>query len=52
MKIQNLEFLANIRNLYTFTDWVGLDPEFSNSTSQQTAVPQTTSFLLGLKLSL
>ncbi|MCL5130506.1 TonB-dependent receptor [Algibacter sp. L4_22] len=52
LNISNLELFANIKNLYTKTDWIGLDPEFSNSSSQQTAVPQTTSFLLGLKLSI
>ena len=52
LKIENLELFANIKNLYTQTDWIGLDPEFSNSASQQTAVPQTTSYLLGLKISL
>ncbi|MFB9057370.1 SusC/RagA family TonB-linked outer membrane protein [Mariniflexile ostreae] len=52
LKIENLELFANIKNLYTKTDWIGLDPEFSNSASQQTAVPQTTSFLLGLKISI
>ncbi|MEP3836419.1 MAG: TonB-dependent receptor [Algibacter sp.] len=52
LKIDNLEIFANIKNLYTATDWIGLDPEFSNTSSQQTAVPQTTSFLMGLKISL
>ncbi|GAA3619280.1 SusC/RagA family TonB-linked outer membrane protein [Flavivirga jejuensis] len=55
-KIENLELFANIKNLYTNTDWIGLDPEFyaptSGGVSRQTAAPQTTSFLLGLKVSL
>lgn len=52
MKVTNLEVFANIKNIYTNTDWVGLDPEFSTSSSKQTAVPQTSSFLLGLKISI
>lgn len=52
LNISNLEFFTNIKNLYTSTDWIGLDPEFSNSDSQQTAAPQTLSVLLGLKLGL
>ena len=52
LNINNLEFYTNIKNLYTHTDWIGLDPEFSNSSSQQTAVPQTFSLLLGLKIGL
>ncbi|ALJ05420.1 hypothetical protein APS56_09945 [Pseudalgibacter alginicilyticus] len=51
-KIDNLELFTNIKNLYTQTDWIGLDPEFSDTSGRQTAVPQTTSFLLGLKISL
>ncbi|MDE3740926.1 SusC/RagA family TonB-linked outer membrane protein [Maribacter polysaccharolyticus] len=52
MNVTNLEIFANIKNLYTHTDWIGLDPEFSTSSSRQTAVPQTTTFLLGLKIGL
>lgn len=52
LNLTNLEIFANIKNLYTHTDWIGLDPEFSNSSSQQTAVPQTSSLLLGLKIGL
>ncbi|MGJ8734722.1 MAG: SusC/RagA family TonB-linked outer membrane protein [Cellulophaga sp.] len=48
LKINNLEFYTHARNLYTHTDWIGLDPEFSS----QTAVPQTFSLLLGLKVGL
>lgn len=52
LKINTLEFYTNIKNLYTHTDWIGLDPEFSSSSSEQTAVPQTCSLLLGLKIGL
>lgn len=52
LKINSLELYTNIKNLYTFTNWIGLDPEFSTSSSQQTAVPQTKSILLGVKISL
>ena len=52
LKLTNLELFTNIKNLYTETDWIGLDPEFSSSDSQQTAAPQTMSIMLGLKVSL
>ncbi|WP_372774256.1 SusC/RagA family TonB-linked outer membrane protein [Mangrovibacterium sp.] len=47
-KINNVEVFANIKNLATWTDWVGLDPEFSD----QTAVPQTATVLFGVKIGL
>lgn len=47
IEIQHLEVYANIKNLYTFTEWEGLDPEFND----QLHVPQTRQFLIGLKLS-
>lgn len=47
-RVNNLEVYMNIKNLVTITDWVGLDPEFSN----QTAVPQTASYLFGLNIGL
>ncbi|CAH8284086.1 TonB-linked SusC/RagA family outer membrane protein [Mariniflexile fucanivorans] len=50
LKINSLELFTNIKNLYTSTDWIGLDPEFSNTDGQQTAAPQTTTILLGLKI--
>lgn len=46
MKLQNLEIYANITNLATWTSWVGLDPQFDD----QQAVPQQTSYLMGLKI--
>lgn len=46
--IQSLEVFTNMRNVSTWTDWVGLDPEFND----QTAVPQTTTYLFGVKLGL
>ena len=56
LKITNLELYTNIKNMYTQTNWIGLDPEFigktSSGDSRQTAVPQTMSVLLGLKISL
>ena len=49
MKMQRLEFYLNINNLYTWTNWTGLDPEFIGS---QLATPKTRSFLLGLRFDL
>ncbi len=45
--LKQLEFYVNIKNLYTFTKWEGLDPEFKD----QLSVPQTLQVLLGLKVS-
>jgi hypothetical protein len=47
-RVKNLEVYMNIKNLVTITDWLGLDPEFND----QTAVPQTASFLFGVNIGL
>lgn len=44
--IQRLEVYTNIKNLYTWTKWTGLDPEFIGS---QRAAPQLRSVVLGIK---
>jgi TonB-linked SusC/RagA family outer membrane protein len=48
LKVDRLEVFANIKNLATWTNWKGLDPEFDD----QKAVPQTQTYLMGIKLSL
>ena len=48
-KIQKLEFYVNIKNLATWTNWSGLDPEFIG---EQRAAPKTRSFLIGLRFDL
>jgi len=48
LKVDKVEVFANIKNLYTWTDWVGLDPEFSD----QTSVPQTATYMFGVKIDL
>lgn len=48
-KLSRVEVYANIKNLYTWTSWTGLDPEF---TSSQRSTPQTRSFTFGLKFEL
>ena len=48
LKLNNVEVFVNIRNLATWTSWIGLDPEFSN----QAAVPQTATYLFGVKIGL
>ncbi|MDF1572483.1 MAG: TonB-dependent receptor [Bacteroidales bacterium] len=48
--MQNLEFYINLKNMATWTNWTGLDPEFLTS-SQQRATPQLKSYLFGIKLS-
>jgi hypothetical protein len=47
-KLDNVKLFVNAKNLATWTNWVGLDPEFSD----QTAIPQTKSFLFGVNISL
>jgi TonB-linked SusC/RagA family outer membrane protein len=47
LKIEKLEIFANAKNVAIWTDWVGLDPEFDD----QKAVPQTQTYLMGIKLS-
>lgn len=47
--LNRVEVYMNIKNLYTWTSWTGLDPEFI---SGQRNTPQTRSFTVGLKLEL
>jgi len=49
LKMQKLELYMNINNLYTWTNWSGLDPEFIGN---QLSIPKTRSFLLGLRFDL
>ncbi|MFT3737673.1 MAG: TonB-dependent receptor [Breznakibacter sp.] len=46
--VSNLEVFANAKNLYTITNYIGLDPEYTSDYS----VPQTQSFIFGVKFSL
>jgi len=48
IRLKNLEVYVNAKNLVTITDWIGLDPEFND----QTAVPQTASYLFGVNIGL
>lgn len=45
--INRLEIFTNLKNLYTWTRWTGLDPEFISS---QRAAPQLKSYSFGIKL--
>lgn len=49
MKMQRVNLYISTHNLLTFTSWQGLDPEFIDN---QLAIPQTRSFVIGLKFSL
>jgi len=42
-----LEIYSNIKNLYTFTNWVGLDPEFNNQKDR----PQSITYQFGIRFS-
>lgn len=46
--LPQLEIFVNAKNLATITNWVGLDPELSS----QRAIPQTRTYLLGLRFGL
>ena len=45
--IRRVEAYVNMRNLFTWTSWTGMDPEFI---SDQYATPPVRSFTIGLKL--
>ncbi|MDR3142270.1 MAG: TonB-dependent receptor, partial [Tannerellaceae bacterium] len=45
--VNRLEIFMNIKNLATWTNWTGLDPEYIGS---QRATPALRSFILGFKL--
>ena len=51
LKVNRIEVYANVKNLYTFTNWTGLDPEFSRGGSRQRATPQIREFLFGARVS-
>lgn len=44
--IERFEVYTNLKNIYTWTNWTGLDPEFIGS---QRAAPQLGSMVLGVK---
>ena len=50
LKMSRLEIYCNAKNLYTWTTWSGLDPEFVTSGSNQRAIPQTLELLFGLRI--
>ena len=50
LKMSRLEVYCNAKNLYTWTTWSGLDPEFVSSGSVQRAIPQTLELLFGLRI--
>lgn len=49
IKLERVSVYANAKNLVTWTNWEGLDPEFIGN---QLATPQTRSFIIGLKVGL
>lgn len=48
MPMSGVEAYINVKNAYTFTDWIGLDPEYSN----QSGVPRARSVIFGLRVSI
>ena len=47
--IDKLDVYFNVKNLLTFTNWIGLDPEFVTSGTRQRAIPQTRQFVFGFR---
>lgn len=45
--VTDLSAFINVKNAATFTNWEGLDPEYSS----QTSVPRARSYIVGLRLS-
>ncbi len=54
LPIESLELYANVRNLYTFTDWEGVDPDFNTNDSTDDRpsndLPRARSYIFGLRL--
>lgn len=49
VKLKDAEIYFNLKNLATWTDWTGLDPEFTQWSGQY-ATPQVKSFLIGVRV--
>ena len=50
--VHNLEMYCNLRNVFTWSEWIGLDPEFVGSNARQMSIPQTRQFTFGLRFSM
>ncbi len=48
LNIEQLSVFANVKNVITFTNYVGLDPEFTSDYG----IPQSRTFIVGLRLGL
>lgn len=48
LKLTKLKIYIEARNLFTFTKWIGLDPEFNS----QTSIPLQKEYVVGLNVSL
>jgi len=48
--VNRLELYLDMKNLYTFTSWTGLDPEFVANSSRQFSSPQTFQASVGVRL--
>ncbi|MEX2404958.1 MAG: SusC/RagA family TonB-linked outer membrane protein [Balneolales bacterium] len=52
LQMQNLRIFGSIRNLYTFTNWPGFDPETEEDDGTVGMVPMPRTFTVGLSLSI
>ncbi|MEM8894343.1 MAG: SusC/RagA family TonB-linked outer membrane protein [Bacteroidota bacterium] len=54
LPLTSLEVYSNIRNLYTFTNWEGLDPDFNTRDNTfgrpSNDIPRPRSFILGVRV--
>jgi len=48
LKLSKLKIFIEARNLFTITNWIGLDPEFSS----QTTIPLQKEYVIGLNISI
>jgi len=52
--LSNFEIYANVKNLHTFTNYEGIDPEYDETANTNIAnarIPRTRSLILGLRMS-
>ena len=50
IRVNRLDVYVDMKNLYTFTSWSGLDPEFVANSSRQLSSPQTFQASVGVRL--
>jgi TonB-linked SusC/RagA family outer membrane protein len=49
LPLSQFEVYANIRNLYTFTEWAGIDPDY-NVRGEGNDIPRARSYIIGVRI--